>query len=84
MIKGFFQVYFSMIIAAEYLLRLLPRETHTFERFIRPSELARAVRAAGLNVVDTTGLAYQPFSRTSRLQEGLAVNYLLAAKKPEE
>jgi 2-polyprenyl-6-hydroxyphenyl methylase / 3-demethylubiquinone-9 3-methyltransferase len=77
------RAYASVIVAAEYILSLLPRQTHTFERFIRPSELAGAVRQFGLDVVDVTGLSYNPFTRKASLHEKqLAINYLLVAQKP--
>jgi len=69
------------IVAAEYLLQLLPRGTHEFKRFIRPSELARWCRSAGLEVNDVTGMSYNPLSRNYRLGRDVAVNYLLAAHK---
>ncbi len=78
------KAYALAIVAAEYVLSLLPRQTHTFERFIRPSELAKTVREAGLSPVGMTGLAYNPFSRKALLQsEEIQVNYLLAAQKPD-
>ncbi|MDX2346851.1 MAG: bifunctional 2-polyprenyl-6-hydroxyphenol methylase/3-demethylubiquinol 3-O-methyltransferase UbiG [Legionella sp.] len=76
------RAYASVIVAAEYVLSILPRQTHTFERFIRPSELSGAVRRAGLEALDVTGLSYNPFSRKASLQATPAVNYLLAAQKP--
>jgi len=77
------KAYATVILAAEYVLSLLPRQTHSFERFIRPSELASAVRRAGLDVLGVTGLDYNPFSRKAVLQEDhVDVNYLLVAKKP--
>ncbi len=68
------------IVAAEYLLRLLPRGTHRHDSFIRPSELARACRAAGLDVVQTIGLSYQPVTQHYALSPDTSVNYLLAAR----
>ena len=67
------------IIGAEYLLRLLPRGTHEYRRFIKPSELAAAVRAGGLEVRDVTGLSYNPFSQRYSLGRDLDVNYLMTA-----
>lgn len=79
------KAYALAIVAAEYILSLLPRETHDFERFIRPSELAQAVRDTGLEVVGTTGLVYHPFTRKAVLQAAqLDVNYLMVAKKPSD
>jgi 2-polyprenyl-6-hydroxyphenyl methylase / 3-demethylubiquinone-9 3-methyltransferase len=69
--------YLFAILGAEYLLGLVPRGTHDFSRFIRPSELDRWVRAAGLRTLDMTGLAYNPLTRTYRLvPRDLDVNYL--------
>lgn len=70
------------IVAAEYVLRILPRGTHRYTRFIRPSELARMCRAAGLAVTDLTGLTYHPLTRQYRLIAGVDVNYFLTAKRP--
>ena len=77
------KAYAAVIVAAEYVLSLLPRQTHSFERFIRPSELAAGVRKAGLDVLGVTGLDYSPFSRKAVLRaEHVDVNYLLVAQKP--
>lgn len=70
------------IVGAEYVLRLLPRGTHDYARFIRPSELARSVRACGLQVEDLTGMTYNPLARTYRLEADASVNYLMACRKP--
>ncbi len=76
--------YASVILAAEYVLSLLPRQTHMFERFIKPSELSAMLRAVGLQPIDVTGLSYQPFTRKAALlPKGPLVNYLLVAQKPE-
>ena len=64
------------IVAAEYVLRLLPRGTHEYERFIRPSELVRMARGAGLSAVELAGIDYDPFSEASTLTADTAVNYL--------
>jgi len=71
------------ILGAEYVLGLLPKGTHRYARFIRPSELAGAVRAACLELEDVSGLAYDPFTRRARLTTSVAVNYLACARKPE-
>ncbi|NCT57309.1 MAG: bifunctional 2-polyprenyl-6-hydroxyphenol methylase/3-demethylubiquinol 3-O-methyltransferase UbiG [Legionella sp.] len=77
------KAYATVILGAEYILSLLPRQTHSFERFIRPSELASGVRQAGLDVLGVTGLDYHPFTRKAVLQEDCVdVNYLLVAEKP--
>jgi 2-polyprenyl-6-hydroxyphenyl methylase/3-demethylubiquinone-9 3-methyltransferase len=69
--------YLFAILGAEYLLRLLPRGTHDFARFIRPSELDRWARTAGLRTLDMTGLSYNPLTSAYRLvPRDLDVNYL--------
>jgi 2-polyprenyl-6-hydroxyphenyl methylase/3-demethylubiquinone-9 3-methyltransferase len=62
------------IVAAEYVLRLLPRGTHEYARFIRPSELAAMARPAGCTLIDLAGIAYDPFSGRSSLSTDTAVN----------
>jgi len=69
------------IVGAEYVLRLLPKGTHEYARFIRPSELARDCRAAGLAVEDLTGMTYNPISKRYALGRDVDVNYLLACRK---
>jgi 2-polyprenyl-6-hydroxyphenyl methylase/3-demethylubiquinone-9 3-methyltransferase len=64
------------IVAAEYVLRLLPRGTHEYERLIRPSELGRWARAGGLALVDVAGLHYDPFTDVCRLDANVTVNYI--------
>lgn len=70
------------IVGAEYLLRLLPRGTHEYEKLIKPSELARACRDAGLNVHDMVGMTYNPFTKVYALGRDTGVNYILHALKP--
>ena len=72
----------SAIEGAEYILRLLPKGTHRYERLIRPSELAQSCREAGLKVESIVGLHYNPFSRTVRMGGRPLVNYFLHATKP--
>jgi len=67
------------ILGAEYLLRLLPRGTHEYRKFIRPSELAAALRAAGMRPLDITGMTYNPLTRRYALGEDIDVNYLMTA-----
>ncbi|MBK8527141.1 MAG: bifunctional 2-polyprenyl-6-hydroxyphenol methylase/3-demethylubiquinol 3-O-methyltransferase UbiG [Rubrivivax sp.] len=69
------------IVGAEYVLNLLPRGTHEYAKFIRPSELARHCRDAGLELRATQGLGYNPFTRRYRLQPDTSVNYLLACRR---
>jgi 2-polyprenyl-6-hydroxyphenyl methylase/3-demethylubiquinone-9 3-methyltransferase len=70
------------IIGAEYLLRMLPKGTHEYERFIRPSELARWCRDAGLAAAGQPRLEYNPFTRRYRLSGDTSVNYLVACRRP--
>ena len=69
------------IVGAEYVARLLPRGTHDYKSFIRPSELASWLREAGLAIEDVSGLAYDPIRRTARVGGTTAVNYLACAVK---
>ena len=64
------------IVGAEYVCDLVPRGTHEWSRFIRPSELDAMARAAGLRVTELAGLRYEPFGRTASVGGGLSVNYL--------
>ena len=70
------------IVGAEYVARLLPRGTHQYRDFIRPSELATWLRAAGLELDDVAGLAYEPWANRARLSSRTDVNYLAAATRP--
>ena len=69
------------IVGAEYVLNILPKGTHDYEKLIRPSELARYCRLAGLTVVDIRGMAYNPFTRRCRFTDDVGVNYILHAKR---
>ena len=77
------QAFVGAIVGAEYLLRLLPRGTHHYARFIRPSELAGMLRAAGLELVELAGLGYEPFTRRAWVSARVDVNYIALARKPE-
>jgi 2-polyprenyl-6-hydroxyphenyl methylase/3-demethylubiquinone-9 3-methyltransferase len=74
--------YAMAVVGAEYVLGLLPRGTHTYEKFIRPSELRTWTGAAGLSVEDIAGLAYDPFSRKATLSDDASVNYLMHLRSP--
>jgi len=77
------KAYALAVVGAEYVLGLLPRGTHDYAKFIKPSELAAAARAAGLLVEDVTGMRYNPCShRASLAPRDTDVNYLLHARKP--
>jgi len=70
------------IVGAEYVMRLLPRGTHEHRRFLKPSEVARAGREAGLEVADVIGMHYDPFRHTVSLVPDVSVNYLMAFRRP--
>lgn len=70
------KAYLFAVIGAEYVLRLLPKGTHDFAKFIRPSELESGIRQAGLQLKDLTGMSYNPFTRTYSLGRDMDVNYL--------
>lgn len=70
------------IVGAEYVARLLPKSTHDYRSFIKPSELAAALRAAGFELRDVSGLSYNPITRRAAITGNAAVNYLMAAEKP--
>lgn len=71
------------IVAAEYLLRMVPKGTHSYDQFITPSELAGAARSAGLDVSALSGLEYLPLTRQYRLAPDTGVNYMMATRRPE-
>jgi 2-polyprenyl-6-hydroxyphenyl methylase/3-demethylubiquinone-9 3-methyltransferase len=70
------------ILGAEYIARMLPRGTHEYLKFIRPSELARWGRAAGLELIDLAGITYNPLTRAFRLSPNTDVNYLAHFRRP--
>lgn len=76
------KAYLFAIVGAEYLLRMLPRGTHDFAKFIRPSEMEGWSRAAGLELQALTGMVYNPFSQQYRLGRDLDVNYLAHCIRP--
>lgn len=75
--------YLFAIIGAEYLLRLLPKGTHDYHKFIRPSELAGAIRESGLLLKSMTGLHYNPLTKHYWLAPNVDVNYMIHTVKPE-
>jgi 2-polyprenyl-6-hydroxyphenyl methylase/3-demethylubiquinone-9 3-methyltransferase len=70
------------IVGAEYVLRLLPRGTHEYNKLVRPSELARDCRAGGLDVLQTRGMEYNPLTRRYWISHDTSVNYMLATRRP--
>lgn len=69
--------YLFAVIGAEYILRLLPKGTHDYQRFIKPSELSRFARDSGLRVAELIGMTYNPLTQRYRLESDCDVNYLL-------
>lgn len=76
------KAYALAIVAAEYVLNLIPRGTHDYAKLIRPSELDRWARAAGLQVLEIKGLLYNPMLKTARLADDVDVNYLMHCRRP--
>jgi len=75
--------YLFAVVGAEYVLGLLPRGTHDYQRFIKPSELSRWARAAGLGIREMTGMTYNPITRRYRLGSDCDVNYLLCCSRDD-
>jgi 2-polyprenyl-6-hydroxyphenyl methylase / 3-demethylubiquinone-9 3-methyltransferase len=73
--------YLLAVVGAEYVLNLLPRGTHTYERFIRPAELAGWARTHQLSVADIAGLAYDPLQHTARRTADVSVNYMMHLRR---
>lgn len=76
------KAYLFAILGAEYLLRLLPKNTHDYAKFIRPSELTDLVTRSGLSPREMKGMAYNPLTQQASLSDDVSVNYLLRAEKP--
>lgn len=76
------KAYLFAVIGAEYILNLLPKGTHDYAKFLRPAELARFARTAGLEVTEIIGMTYNPLTRNYSLGSDTGVNYLLRATKP--
>jgi len=75
------KAYLFAVIGAEYLLRLLPTGTHDYSKFIRPSEMEGWARASGLQLVDLTGMSYNPLTQEYKLGKDVSVNYLACFRK---
>lgn len=76
------KAYALAVLGAEYVLNLVPRGTHDYQKFIRPSELAAWARAAGLEPVEIKGLSYNPLTKQGRIGEDIDVNYFLHCRRP--
>ena len=73
--------YLFAILGAEYVLNLLPRGTHDYAKFIKPSELSRYARSAGLEVNDLIGMTYNPITKVYKLEHDTDVNYIIACQR---
>ena len=78
------KAYLLAVIGAEYVLNMLPRGTHDYAKFIRPSELSAFVRTAGLQAQEMRGLEYNPITARYALTQDTSVNYLMATRRPVE
>ena len=75
------KAYVLLILGAEYVLNMLPRGTHEYSKFIKPSELAAAIRDAGLELQEIRGMSYNPVTRNAALNNNTSANYIVHAKK---
>lgn len=75
------KAYLFAVIGAEYVLRLLPKGTHDYAKFLKPSELSRLCRENGLAVEEIIGMSYNPLTRSYRLTDDTSVNYLMRCQK---
>lgn len=78
-----FKAYASAVIAAEYVLGLLPKQTHDYHKFIKPSELASMARHQGFELLNLQGMDYNPFSRKASLGQDVSVNYVMSFQLPK-
>ncbi|MGR8997449.1 MAG: bifunctional 2-polyprenyl-6-hydroxyphenol methylase/3-demethylubiquinol 3-O-methyltransferase UbiG [Gammaproteobacteria bacterium] len=77
------KAYLLAIVAAEHVLQMLPKGTHDYKTFIKPSELSQSARAAGLELQGMVGIEYNPFNKRFSLGKDIDVNYIAAFKRPE-
>ena len=73
--------FIKLIVGAEELLNILPRGTHEYQKFIKPSELALALRKANLELLDLSGISYNPFTRKTQIDKNVSANYIVHARK---
>jgi 2-polyprenyl-6-hydroxyphenyl methylase / 3-demethylubiquinone-9 3-methyltransferase len=76
------KAYLFAVIGAEYIARMLPRGTHDYARFIKPSELAQFARSAQLDITEIKGITYRPLSKRFDLSDDTSINYLMACRRP--
>ena len=77
------KAYLLAILAAEHVLQMLPKGTHDYKTFIKPSELSQSARAVGLELQGMVGIEYNPFNKRFSLGKDIDVNYIAAFKRPE-
>ena len=77
------KAYALAIVGAEYVLRWLPQGTHTYEKLVRPAELEGPLTAAGLSVIDRSGVSYNPLTDTWAQSRDMDVNYMMLAERPK-
>ena len=77
------KAYLLAIVAAEYILKMLPAGTHDYKTFIKPSELSQSARNAGLELQGMIGIHYNPLTRNFSLNDNIDINYIAAYKRPE-
>ena len=73
--------FIKLIVGAEEIFKILPRGTHEYQKFIKPSELALALRKANLELLDLSGISYNPFTRKTRIDKNVSANYIVHARK---
>jgi 2-polyprenyl-6-hydroxyphenyl methylase/3-demethylubiquinone-9 3-methyltransferase len=76
------KAYLYAVVGAEYLLRMLPKGTHDYDKFITPAELSQFVRQAGLQLDGMKGLGYNPLTKLYSLNDDTSVNYMVACSRP--
>lgn len=77
------KAYLLAIVAAEHVLKMVPKGTHEYKTFIKPSELSQTARNAGLELQGITGIEYNPFNKRFSLGKDIDVNYIVAFKRPD-
>jgi 2-polyprenyl-6-hydroxyphenyl methylase / 3-demethylubiquinone-9 3-methyltransferase len=78
------KAYALAIVAAEHVLRMLPKGTHDYKKFIKPSELGQSARSAGLELQGMVGIEYNPFTKRFSLGKDIDINYIAAFKRTED
>lgn len=76
------KAYALLILGAEYVMNILPRGTHDYAKFIKPSELCHAITQAGLDIAEIRGMTYNPFTHRCQINDDVDANYLVHARKP--